>query len=117
MKKFISILLTVALMFSMTATVFASGDKGGVNVPNIGNPDIPEKATDLVERVLGGIQWAGYAIAVGMLLYIGIKYVMSAANEKADLKKGLINYVIGAALLFGTSAILTAIQAWMENVK
>ena len=30
-----------------------------------------------------------YAIAVGILIYMGIKYVMSGANEKAELK-GLV---------------------------
>ena len=40
-----------------------------------------------------------------MLIYIGIKYTMSAANEKADLKKGLINFVIGAVIIAGAATI------------
>ena len=40
-----------------------------------------------------------------MLIYIGIKYTMSAANEKADLKRGLINFVIGAVIIAGAATI------------
>ena len=56
-------------------------------------------ASGTVNKVLGAIQWIGYAIAVGMLLYIGIKYVMASANEKADLKNSLVRYLIGAILI------------------
>ena len=112
MKKFISILLTVAMMFTMMAPVFATVP-GGITI------DDPEAGAfgdfgDKVADVLGAIRWVGYAIALGMLLYIGIKYVMSAANEKADLKKGLINYVIGVAILVGASTIFGAIASFMK---
>lgn len=50
-------------------------------------------------NILGAMQWIGYAIAVGMLIYIGIKYTMSAADERANLKGSLVKYVIGAVLI------------------
>ena len=51
------------------------------------------------------MQWIGYAIAIGMLVFVGIKYVMASANEKADLKNSLIKYVIGAVLIAGAVTI------------
>ena len=56
--------------------------------------------------VLGYIQWFGYTMAVGMLLYIGIKYMMASANDKAELKKGAINYVIGAIVIAAATTIV-----------
>lgn len=105
MKKLMSILLTFAMLAMMMAPVFA--------VPGGFDPaDKPfgEDGQALANKVLGVVQWVGYAFAFGMLLYIGIKYTMSAANEKADLKKGLINYVIGAGILFGASTIIGALE-------
>ena len=111
MKKFISILLTVAMMAAMMVPVLASGDLPIITP----NTDAIEgtKIEELTKQILGLVQWIAMAFAVGMLLYIAIKYMMSSANEKADLKKGLINYVIGAAIMFGVTAILEAIKAWM----
>ena len=63
------------------------------------------EATKFANKILGFVQWAGYAIAVGMLIYVGIKYVMASANEKADLKNSLIKYVIGAVLIAGAATI------------
>lgn len=106
MKKLVSVLLTVAMLATMMSAVFAN------NFPSI-NPDgTPSGMKSAVSLVLGVIQWVGYAFAVGMLIYIGIKYAMSAANEKADLKKGLINFVIGAILI----AAAATICGWVAQV-
>lgn len=96
MKKLVSILLTLAMMASMMSVALAT------TMPSIQPTTMAEGA---VSRILGLLQWIGYAFAIGMLIFIGIKYTMSAANEKADLKKGLINYVIGAILIAGAATI------------
>ena len=99
MKKIVSVLLTLAMLATMLSTVFAlPGDLASVD-PKL------EQGSGAVSKILGAIQWIGYAFAIGMLIYIGIKYTMSAANEKADLKKGLINFVIGAVIIAGAATI------------
>lgn len=97
MKKIASVLLTVSILLTIGSVVFADVDivaPGDNAFSNMGN------------KVLGYIQWFGYVIAVGMLLFIGIKYMMSSANEKADLKKGSINYVIGAILVATAATVV-----------
>ena len=113
-KRIISILLTFVMIVSMASVVFA-GVAGKVPKPNDVTGKIGE-ATTIRNRVLGFVQWVGYAFAVGMLIYIGIKYVMASANEKADLKKGAINYVIGAIIVFGFSLIIGALSTMGENI-
>ena len=101
MKKFISILLTIAMMAVMMSPVLAT-----IN-PITPNPGaVPTKAEGVAAKALGMIQWIGYIFGFAMLLYIGIKYMMSAANDKADMKKALIGYVIGAVILFGAGTIM-----------
>ena len=51
----------------------------------------------------------GGIIALGMILYIGIKYMMSVAQERANLKKGAFAYIFGAILLAGATTILPII--------
>lgn len=99
MKKVVSVLLTLAILATMTSAVFAQ------KLPDIGTKT-NQKLTDAAGTVLGYVQFFGYALAIGMLLYIGIKYMMASANEKADLKKGSINFVIGAILVAAASTIV-----------
>ena len=104
MKKVVSVLLTLAMLATMMSSIFA------VNMPTITDVTLSHGG-NAVQKVLGAIQWIGYAFAIGMLIYIGIKYTMSAANEKADLKKGLINFIIGAVIIAGAATIC----GWLAN--
>ena len=71
-KRIISMVLTIVMLASMFCVVFA--------IPEIGQAPTTEKMKSARDKVLGFIKWVGYAFAVGMLLYIGIKYVMASAN-------------------------------------
>ena len=101
MKKFVSILMTVTMLCMMCSVALAA------SVDSEFTPGITmtDEAATFANSILGFVQWAGYAIAVGMLIYVGIKYVMASANEKADLKNSLIKYVIGAVLIAGAATI------------
>lgn len=102
MKKVVSVLLTISMLISFGTMVFANGSIGGVTISTPSNNEL----AGIGNNVLGYVQWFGYTIAVGMLLYIGIKYMMSSANEKADLKKGSVNYVIGAVIVAAAATIV-----------
>ena len=52
----------------------------------------------------------GVAIAVVMLLAVSIKYMVSSAGDRADIKKHAIVYVVGAIVLFGAVGILGVIE-------
>lgn len=106
MKKVVSILLTLAMLATMMSVTLASK-------PTIVSTSF--EGSNAVNKILGLIQWIGYAFAIGMLIYIGIKYTMAAANEKADLKKGLINYVIGAVIIAGAATICGWITTFGET--
>lgn len=91
MKKFVSIFLTIAMMCgTMGNVVFAD------SVSDISNS---------VTKIVKAVAFIGYALAIAMLAFLGIKYAMSPANEKADVKQASTNYVIGAFLIFCASSI------------
>ena len=110
MKKFISVMLTLAIMASLTSVVLArpSFDPAG---------SMPSNMDTVANKILGFVQWVGYALAVGMLIYLGIKYVTSSANEKADLKKGSVNYVIGAVVIAAASTLVGLIFDFGETIS
>ena len=63
------------------------------------------------------IRIASVAIAIVMLLVIGMRYMVSAPGDRADIKKHLIAYVVGAFILFGVNGILTIILKFSEQIK
>ncbi len=54
-------------------------------------------------------QIIGSIISVICLVVIGIKYMMGSAEEKAEYKKTLMPYMIGAILIFAITNILSII--------
>ncbi len=56
-------------------------------------------------NILGVLTTIGMYVSVIILIILGIKYMMGSAEEKAEYKKSLMPYVIGAGLVFSASAI------------
>jgi len=71
--------------------------------------DIGDTTEKFGGKILGFIQLIGSFISVGMIMILGIKYMMGSVEEKASYKKSMIPYIIGAILLFGAVNIATAI--------
>ena len=125
MKKIVSMLLTLSMLITFGNVAFATGmstvtDTAGTGTASSAMPkpvmDGTNPFSDMGSKVLGYIQWFGYVIAVGMLLYIGIKYMMSSANEKADLKKGSVNYVIVAVLVATAATVVGFFQSAGKDI-
>ena len=100
--KWVSAILAVVMMIGMFA--------GAVLATVAGPGDIEVNAnggqlSGITGTILGFIKYAAFAIAIGMLIFIGIKYMMSGAGEKAEVKKTLLPFLVGAILVGGASAI------------
>lgn len=119
MKKIVKILpiLMVVLMILMTCSpVLASGasapaskDKDtsssgeGTTIAGVTikpGTESADQVSKIGNNILGIIQVVGTVIAVGVLMVIGIKYMMGSAEEKAEYKKTMLPYLIGAIILF-----------------
>lgn len=99
MKKVVKILpiLMVVITVLMTCnSVFATI----AGVPISPNTNSANTVAGIGNSVLGIIQVVGTVIAVGVLMVIGIKYMMGSAEEKAEYKKTMLPYLIGAVILF-----------------
>lgn len=78
--------------------------------------DVGNTVTNTAGQILTIVRIIGMAVAVIMLTILGIKYVAASPNEKADYKKGMTVYVIGAVLLFGASLLLGVIQNFVNGI-
>ena len=65
--------------------------------------------------IVSVIRVIGVIVTVIVLLVMGIKYMAGSASEKAEYKKTMIPYLVGAVVFFGLSQILaTVIQIVSE---
>ena len=121
MKKSIKVistlLLAIMLVASIAGTVLAVDPNTVLNGLN-GNGNVQTNdLTKVGNNIVTIIQVVGIVIAVIVLLVIGIKYMMGSASEKAEYKKTMMPYVIGAALVFAASAIAGILYSFLSNVS
>ena len=71
------------------------------------NPD--SGMNTMISKIFGVVQYCCIAAAVIIVITSGVKYMASAPDQKADIKKQAIALVIGAAIIFSISTILRII--------
>lgn len=105
----ISIILIALLAFNTSAMAV---DPGAIAGSLTGTTSGAQgQVTDISNKIIGVITTIGVVVAVIVLLVLGIKYMMGSASEKADYKKTMIPYLVGAVLIFGASAITKVVVA------
>ena len=71
------------------------------------NPD--SGMNTMISKIFGVVQYFCIAAAVITVIISGVKYMASAPDQKAEIKKQAIALVIGAAIIFSISTILRII--------
>ncbi|MBR3697809.1 MAG: hypothetical protein IKM97_06120 [Clostridia bacterium] len=77
------------------------------------NPEIEKTKIAVSELLLDAVtavRIVGLAIAIIILIVIGMKIMLAAPSEKATIKEYAVNYIIGAFILIAATGILTIIQ-------
>lgn len=111
LTKIIISILAVALIVSVFVGQYALASDPPVFEPTTGlETNVTGKTTSIAATVVLTIRIVTFAIAMVTLLVIAMRYMISAPNDRADIKKHAVPYVIGVLILFGTSGILTIIQ-------
>ncbi len=116
MKKLVKILpiLMTVLMVVMTCAPVMATTIGDVTIePDTSSADA---VSNIGNNILGIIQVVGTVIAVGVLMVIGIKYMMGSAEEKAEYKKTMLPYLIGAVILFAAVNIAKYVVQMAQSV-
>ena len=121
MKKSIKVistlLLAIMLVASIAGTVLAVDPNTVLNGLN-GNGNVQiNDLTKVGNNIVTIIQVVGIIIAVIVLLVIGIKYMMGSASEKAEYKKTMIPYIVGAVLIFAGTSLVRVIYSLSTSVS
>ncbi len=120
MKKITFILFIIVAIVAITITpTYASVSMGWEQVAVSGNTSSTTATAvkDISGTILGVVQVIGVAVAVIMLIVLAIKYISAAPNDKAEIKKHAVVYVVGAVVLFAASGILGIIRDFANTVN
>ena len=114
-SKALSILLVAFILISVVTPVLAVGpDPSGYQGNNSINTD---KIDSLGNQIITIVSTIGSIASVVVLIVLGIKYMMGSAEEKAEYKKTLLPYVIGAVLIFAASTIAGVVFNFASSIK
>ena len=118
--KMLTIILIIAMVFSVTIgtiSMASSSDSAEVvgELFNGGSADT-SGIKGFGANVVDIITTIAIIVAVVVLLVLGIKYMMGSAAEKAEYKKTMIPYLIGAVLVFGAAAIARAVIIMSQTI-
>lgn len=109
--KLISVLLIVlTIVLTLSNVVMASDIPGKIETISKGNSSADtDKVIQLGATIVTIMQTVGIVVAVVILLILGIKYMMGSAEEKAEYKKTMIPYLVGAVLIFASTTIVNVV--------
>ena len=71
---------------------------------------------DKLGVVFSVVNAIGVILSVIILIILGIKYMLGSVEEKADYKKSMIPYIVGAAILFTGSFLPQLIYDIVKDI-
>lgn len=110
-KKIVVTLILITILSLFAGTVYATGvdeiisSMEGTSTPQGSDSGIASSIKD----VIGMLQVAGTGIALVVITMLGIKYMLAAPSEKANVKQQIMPILIGCILVFGAITIVSAI--------
>lgn len=123
MKKTSKIIVALAIIFTILAigvmSYATTGDSAGTLLQELtGDSTVKQdNIKDLGNAIIAVVRIVGVVVAVVILLILGIKYMMGSAEEKADYKKSMIPYIVGAVLIFASTAIVGVIYDMASSLN
>lgn len=102
-KKHMMVVTLIIAMITFISTSVLAVNPNDYKPNDVGTPSLFYSRVGIV---LGWIKYIGILVAVVALTIIGIRYLFSSVEGKAEYKKTMMPYVLGCFLLVATSTIV-----------
>lgn len=112
--KILTIIATIILTAIMGVTTVYGFTPSDIKAD--GNVSSTTELQSIGGKLLGVLQAVGVILAVIILTVIGIKYMMGSAEEKAEYKKTMMPYIIGAIIVFAAPTIANLIYKFGTDI-
>ena len=113
--KTISVVLVSAFILLLAGTV-SMAQSSFLTTPTPQDSSLIKPTQNIAGAILSVVQVIGVSVAIIMLIVLAIKYMSAAPNDKAEIKKHAVVYVVGAVVLFAASGILQIIKGFATSL-
>ena len=103
-RKKILIVATIALLIIL---ISVSSRADIISPSSVSKPSEDQGFYDIGSTIVSFIRGIGTIVSVAALAIMGIKYMVGSVEEKAEYKKEMVPYLVGAVLVFGISNLIT----------
>ncbi len=118
--KIISIILIVIAITSLFQTQsLAAGMSDVTDNVNFWKPANEADDSEFISKVndlIGVIRTVGTVVSLLTLIVIGIKFITGSVEQKAEYKKTMIPWLVGAIMIFGITNITTFIYEIVKEM-
>lgn len=116
--KILTVLFIVSIMLLVFTTIVRASDTeellGGIQSNTQGSTSQSQQIGGLI---VGIVQTIGTIVAVVVVAVLGIKYMTGSTEEKAEYKKTMLPYLVGAIILFLGVTIVRVIYSFANQVN
>ena len=119
MKRVSKILLIVIIFIMAVSNISLGFDISGLGDLDKYNTEGISSGTfvDMINNIIHIIQVIGTIISVMVLIILGIKYMIGSIDEKAEYKKTMMPYLLGAILFFGIVNVVAIISNLAQGLS
>jgi len=112
MKKFLKV-LSLVLVFALVFMPTVSLAKFSISVSSYSNQNL----NNTVGSILGLLQWVGYAVAVVLIITLGVQWMLAQPSKKAELKSKMWSMAIGILLLVGGVTVINIVWDYSTTLS
>ena len=116
-KKFFKVIILILVLLTIGLIISNNVFAWEMKLESYENADAGRAgntATNFMGAFINLASTVGAGVAIIMLITIGIQYVSKGAEGKAEAKKDLTGYIVGAVILFGVSGLLKLLQMFID---
>ena len=116
MRIICAVIIALTVIVSIGNICFAEISAGSINgkQSGMGGENQIQNVGNYIATIIRNI---GIVLAVILLMILGIKYMVGSAEEKADYKKTMIPYLVGAILIFAASALAQVVYQFVTGIS
>ena len=109
------ILILLTIWFSNLITL-AVELKGNFNADVDDMQGAVTATQEIIGTILDVVRIIGMGIALIMLTYVGIKFMLASPSERANIKQYSMNFIIGAFILICGVGLLTIVKEFALTI-
>lgn len=110
LKRGIIIIISVILIFTFCNTAFADGGVfDDTSRYDVTDEEIETTTINFLANIIDVVQIVCVGISIIVMIVLAIKYMGAAPDGKAEIKKNMVTYGIGAVIVFSAASLIDII--------